>query len=380
MKTVCIISLSVIKKDGRVLRQVDYLSKKYRVHVIGYGPAPKKYNGMLNITWHELPSEHLGLPLWILRVFTRLIQAPFFPRSQRVFRIAHQLKCDVYHANNWDSLPFAAMAAKQNGAKLVLDIHESYDAWYWGWITPITKYILRKYSKQVDFSTTVGKTFAEQNKDFGLDASVVLNTPDTSGAVITSRKTEKTAIQLVYHGPAIPTRTSDLMIKAVALSERRYKLRLILTNPGTKYVRYLENFAEQIAPGRVTFHPPVAPLDIVSEISQYDVGFFPLPPKNYNYLLALPNKLFEFIAAGLAVCIGPSLSMAEIVREYDCGVIAPSFTPDDIAKLLNNTSAEQWNDMKEASVKAAKVLNAENEMGKVLELYRNLFLEDPKSS
>jgi glycosyltransferase involved in cell wall biosynthesis len=170
------------------------------------------------------------------------------------------------------------------------------------------------------------------------------------------------------------------MIKAIAQSDPRYELHLLFVNRKKTYVNYLMELANQIAPGRVFFHPPVPPYDIVSEISQYDIGFFPLPPKNYNYMITLPNKLFEFIVAGLAVCIGPSLSMAEIVREYNCGVVAPSFDPTVIANVLNETSAEQWNDMRNASFEAAKVLNAENEMGKVLELYRNLFQESPKNS
>lgn len=377
-KTVCIISLSIIRQDGRVLRQIDYLSKEYKVHVIGYGSAPQRYYESPKVTWHELPYGHSGFPLWIPRLFTRLIQAPFFPRSHPVFRIAKQLRCDAYHANNWDALAFAAEAAKINASKLVLDIHESYDAWYWGWITPITKYILKKYSKQIDSSTTAGKRYAEQHKQFGLDPVVVLNTPKNSGFNIPFRKTEQDRIRLIHHGPATQARTSDLMIKAIALSDPCYELHLILTNPETKYVRYLKDLVNQTVPGRVTFHPPVDPFDIVSEISQYEIGFFPLPPKNYNYLITLPNKLFEFMAAGLAVCIGPSLSMAEIVREYHCGVVSPSFDPADIARVLNDTSAEQWNEMRKASLQAAQVLNAEKEMGKVLEIYRKLFKEPDK--
>jgi glycosyltransferase involved in cell wall biosynthesis len=332
-----------------------------------------------NVTWHELPSEFLRLPLWSLRLFARLIQAPFFPRSHPAFRIADELHCDAYHANNWDALPFGAVAAKHNDSKLVLDIHESYDAWYWGWIAPITKYIFRKYSKQIDSSTTPGEGYAEKHREFGLDPIIVLNAPSKINYNKKQKKTEQFRIRLVHHGPAIPARTSDLMIKAIALSDSRYELSLMLTNPENKYVRYLKNLAFRIARGRVSFPPPVPPFDIVHEIAQYDVGFYPLPPKNYNQSIALPNKLFEFMSAGLAICIGPSPSMTEIVREYHCGVVAPSFDPDDIAKVLNNTSAEQWNEMRKASLRAAKVLNAEKEMGKVLEIYRKLFKEPDKA-
>jgi len=378
-KTICIISLSVIRQDGRVLRQIDYLSRQYTVHVIGYGAAPPKFSKDRNIVWHELPSTGLLFPYWSLRLFARLIQVPFFPRNQRAFQIANQLGCDAYHANNWDALPLAALAAKRNKSKLVVDIHESYDSYYWGWVGPIVKNVFRKYSGLIDASTTVVKQLAEQHREFGLDPIVVLNVPDKADIPIPLRKTQQNRIRLVHHGPATSGRTSDLMIKAIARSNSRYELHMLVTNQERKYVDYMKGLARRIAPGRVSFHPPVSPFDIVTEISKYDIGFFPLPPKNYNYLIALPNKLFEFLAAGLAVCIGPSPSMAEIVREYHCGVITPSFNPADIAKVLNNTSAEEWNEMRKASLQAAKVLNAENEMGKVLEIYRKLFKEPEKA-
>jgi glycosyltransferase involved in cell wall biosynthesis len=310
-----------------------------------------------------------------------LVQAPFFPRFHPAFRIASQLRCDAYLANNWDALPFAAEAAKLNGSKLILDIHELYDTWFWGWITPITKYVFRKYSKHVDFSTTLGVGIAERHKEFGLDPVIVMNTPDKVDFKAPFRQTKENMIRLVHHGVASPTRSSDLMIKAIAQSDPRYELHLMFVNNEQKYVNYLMDLANELTPGRVIFHRPVSPFDIVREIAQYDVGLFPLPPSSYNdHVTAMPNKLFEFIAAGLAVCIGPSPSMSAIVDQYHCGVIAPSFDPQDIAKVLDNTSVEQWNDMREASVEAAKVLNAENEMGKVLELYRNLFQESPKNS
>jgi glycosyltransferase involved in cell wall biosynthesis len=89
-------------------------------------------------------------------------------------------------------------------------------------------------------------------------------------------------------------------------------------------------------------------------------------------LIALPNKFFEFIAAGLAVCIGPSLSMAEIVNQYGCGVVAASFEPAVLAGVLNQTTAVEWDEMRQASLRAAQVLNADVEMGKLVQIYRAL--------
>lgn len=163
------------------------------------------------------------------------------------------------------------------------------------------------------------------------------------------------------------------MIKTLALTEKRYELHLVLVNYESKYVQHLRELAKQIAPGRVTITPPFKPQEIVKGISKFDVGFYPLVPNNYNNRIALPNKLFEFIAAGLAICIGPSPSMEKILKEYQCGITAPSFEPEAIADLLNQTAAEDWDAMKHASLQAAKALNAENEMQILLKLYARYF-------
>jgi len=165
------------------------------------------------------------------------------------------------------------------------------------------------------------------------------------------------------------------MIEAIALCDRRYTLHFMLVENNPGYMRYLKNLADQLAPGRITFHDPVRPEEIVHYISGYDIGFYLLSPTNYNNSVALPNKFFDFIAAGLAVCIGPSPSMAEIVREYHCGCVAPSFDPRDAAETLNQLTGDQIIKMQKAAQDAAKQLDAAVEMNKVVELADRLLSE-----
>ena len=60
--------------------------------------------------------------------------------------------------------------------------------------------------------------------------------------------------------------------------------------------------------------------------NQYDVGVFLLPASFPNQVHVLPNKLFDYIQARLAVAIGPSHEMAEVVRD---GTAASSRTTFD---------------------------------------------------
>ena len=113
-------------------------------------------------------------------------------------------------------------------------------------------------------------------------------------------------------------------------------------------------------------------------LAAYDVGLFVLPPVNFNYRFALPNKLFEFIMAGLAVAIGPSPEMARVVIDHGCGIVAADFAPATIAARLNALSADAIDAFKRRSLDAARVLNAEAEMGRLMGLYAELLAAGPR--
>jgi glycosyltransferase involved in cell wall biosynthesis len=93
-------------------------------------------------------------------------------------------------------------------------------------------------------------------------------------------------------------------------------------------------------------------------------------PVSYKY--AMPNKFFESVAAGLAIVTGPSPEMARLTQKYGFGVVAPGFETCDLANVLNGLNHEQINDMKLRALAASEVLNADVEMGKLLNIYRRL--------
>jgi glycosyltransferase involved in cell wall biosynthesis len=370
-KRICILSFSYIIQDGRVLRQIEYLSREYGLLVVGYGPPHPKFSNKTNIHWVSLPwqSKLRGTGL---RLVERFFTIPFWPQKLQAYRILLDKPCDAYHANNWDSLPPAALAAKEVGARLVLDLHDDYASWYWGLNVPLIKMIFTKYSSQVDASTAAAPGYIDRHSSFGLHPTLVVNAPQFVD--LSSRKHPNPAnIRLIYHGLASKSRHPDVMIKAIAMADQRYSLSFMFINKDSSCVAELRQLADKLAPGRVTFINPVAPDEIVKRISEFDIGFFPLKPVNINYSLTFPNKLFDYIMAGLAVSIGPSIGMSQILRQYNCGVIASSFQPQDIAASLNQTTVDQWAEMQQASLRAARVLNAETELSKVLKIYRDLF-------
>jgi len=391
-QSICLISISPLFRDGRVLRQVKYLSQHYELTVIGHEPPGKEWLKMQHVRWVSIPYPHKGnLFIRVYRValkFLGIIWPGAYDHWYRVnsahvnaLKHACEIRHDVYQADEHDALPAAAEAARRHGAKLVYDAHEYAPAlgehsWSWKFLyRPKIEYVFRKYLPQVNASMTVASAIAERFKqEYALDPIVVLNTPERVTG-IQSKNFDPDHIQLIHHGAAIRHRRLETMIEALVYCDQRYTLNFMLIDNDPDYVLQLKRLAERLSPGRVTFHTSVSPDEVVQRVSKYDVGFYSLSPLNFNQLVALPNKFFDYIMAGLPVCIGPSLSMAEIVRQYGCGVIAESFTPIDLATALNRTSAEQWVAMREAAKLASEHLNAENEMKKMLTLYETMISE-----
>jgi glycosyltransferase involved in cell wall biosynthesis len=422
-KSVCIISFSPIYCDGRVLRQIRYLSVHYYLSVIGYGQPPSDWVNHENVKWYSVelanPADHqtelsnkrryIGRRLigklphtWIVklllpaarkfklflsysllglgRFYTRFYEIWYWRTKYRLkaLQYAIQSGCHAFHANDWEALPIAAKAARMCHAKLVFDAHEYApleleNRWYWKLLfQPAITYFIKKYSLQVSASVTVAPLISERyRKEFGFDAKVILNTPETEHLPV--RKLNFDHIRLVHHGGAIRDRRLEKLIETLALCDRRFSLHFILLYNDTGYLKELKKLARERTPSRVTFHEPVPPEEIVKKISEYDIGFCLIAPTNYNYLISLPNKFFDYIMAGLAVCVGPSPSMAEIVRQYGLGCVAPSFDPRDVAKALNQLTIDELSKMQLASLEASKKINAQSEMKKLVQLYDGLF-------
>ncbi len=173
-------------------------------------------------------------------------------------------------------------------------------------------------------------------------------------------------IRLIHHGIAAAERQLELMIEAMDLLDDRFTLDLMLVPSQPRYMARLDRLIA--ARPRIRLLEPVPQRSIVECCNAYDAGVFVLPPRNGNQLHVLPNKLFEFIQARLAVVVGPSPEMARIVREHDCGVVADDFTAPSLARALSGLTPERLMAYKLGAAAAAELLNAERNRGVLLEL------------
>jgi glycogen synthase len=394
VKSIAILSLDNIdiQNDSRVLRQVKYLGKEFPVDVITFGDEQKEINlpvrsvhfvGSLRHT-RRIQKLKTLLLLPLGRLFPKFVHEKWYWQRKghrETLRILKQLDVAFIHANDWWSLPVAVEAARTNGAKVVLDLHEfAYDEYESQFFrkylySRAVAYFLDKYKSAAVKTVTINSIISEKYRQVaGLDPLVVMNAPEIS-TLPAYRRTDPGFIRLIHHGFAMPERRLEVMIDVAALLEPRYHLTMMLLG-NENYLHKLQHYAEAKAPGRVEFIPAVAPRDIISTLGHYDMGIFVLPNTSFNFNATLPNKFFEFAGAGLAVCIGPSPAMATLINQYQFGVVGATFEPKDIAQLLNNTTPIAIDRMKTFAVEASKYLNADFELGKLVDLYRSLYAAD----
>jgi glycosyltransferase involved in cell wall biosynthesis len=85
---------------------------------------------------------------------------------------------------------------------------------------------------------------------------------------------------------------------------------------------------------------PVPPDRLVEELVRFDVGLVIDRPVSRNNELGFPNKLFEYLMAGLAVAVPRLPAMGPFVEEEGVGVTFAPGDPAALAAALNALAAD----------------------------------------
>jgi len=358
LKRILIISFSDLANDPRVNRQIQLLSSRYRV--LAAGLAPPQVDGVdyLPLTGHTR-RPLLGKVISALNLKLRRYENYYWAddRVRTCLATLANAHAELIIANDLFTLPVALRLSR--GAKVLFDAHEYSPREYEDslkWRFFLQKYndhMCRSYLPKVDAMSTVCQSIADEYRaNYGVAPFVITNAPPYHD--LAPRTSDPRRVRIVHHGAAISSRKIELMIEAMDFLDERFELDLMLIPNDSGYFRRLEQAAARRP--RVRIVPPVPMTQLPLRLNQYDIGLFLLPPTNFNYQHALPNKFFEFIQGRLAVAIGPSPEMARLVRQYDCGIVAEDFTPRTLARRLNELDSGRIDHFKQRSHLAAREL------------------------
>jgi glycosyltransferase involved in cell wall biosynthesis len=125
---------------------------------------------------------------------------------------------------------------------------------------------------------------------------------------------------------------------------------------------------------RIYFIPPAPQSELLSWSAGADVGVIPYQAVRLNNFYSCPNKLFEYINAGIAVAASGFPELTRIIERYQVGRTFDPESPEDMGRTVNRMlhDPEALAQMKCHAEAAARELNWPVESEKLLATYRNL--------
>ena len=239
---------------------------------------------------------------------------------------------DVVHANDLDTLPAAWLLARASGARLVYDAHELYTDQ-----EPdpprlhraVARTLEGVLARRADAVVTVSEPIAEELQHrlrLRETPAAVLNAPEREDAEPPPR--EVGPLRAIYQGAMGPGRPlEDLLVAAEHAPEVRFTLRVAGADPDAlrRSAAHLPN---------VEVVDPVPPDRLVEALRGFDVGLVINRPVTRNDELVFPNKLFEYLMAGLAVAVPRLPGMTPLVEGERVGITYQPGRPELLGHAL----------------------------------------------
>ncbi|MDR0968970.1 MAG: glycosyltransferase [Lentimicrobiaceae bacterium] len=297
----------------------------------------------------------------------------------RLFLFLLFKRCQLLLSNDLDTLLPNFLISKLKNIPLIYDSHEYFTE------TPelINRRFVQNIWKKIEYfclsrlkeMITVNESIAELFRSkYGIKVYVIRNIPmqlknfERKSREAIGLPTDKHLLVLQGAGINIQRGTEEL-VKAMAFLDNCF---LMLIGSGDVLPKLKKMVAEMQLESRVRFFPRMPYLEMIAYTQVAELGFTLDKDTNLNYRFSLPNKLFDYIQAGVPVISSHLPEIERIIRHYNIGDFVEDHRPETIAttisEALENKSRYQiW---KTNLLQAKDELCWEKEENVLLEIYK----------
>lgn len=324
---ICHLTSAHPRFDIRIFRkECRSLATRHNVHLV-------VADGLGDEVVDEVYVHDVGHPTGRMQRFTK---APIW-----VLRKAIEIDADVYHLHDPELMQIA-LKLKRRGKKVIFDAHEDLPrqllskpylsklaarvlSW---WMEHYERYVCKRLDAVVTATPIIGEKFSRFQ-----DTTVVVNnypmTDELFSDTVAQRERQN---RICYVGGVSYIRGITEMVRALEGVEGEEK---VLDIAGA--------FTEQPTRDRVTAmrgFEKVTELGFLSREQVRDlfarcragiVTFLPYP----NHVDAQPNKMFEYMSAGLPVIASDFPLWREIIEGNNCGICVNVRAPETIAAAIS---------------------------------------------
>ena len=231
-------------------------------------------------------------------------------------------RCDVVWANDTDTLLACYIASRLKGLKLVMDAHELFpevpELVGRERVKRVWETLERRLMPKCDGLLTVCQSIADYYRQkYGVEMSVVRNIQGERSKV-KGERFAGTMKMLLYQGCVNKGRGVDWAIDALEWLE---DCRLVIAGGGDLLEEMKEYAKSKPWSDRVEFLGRLTPEELERLTPQASVGLVMLEDMGLSYHFALPNRIGDFVAAGVPMVVSDLPEMAGVVRKFGVGEV-----------------------------------------------------------
>jgi len=379
-KLITVTVISDLVTDYRVHKICQTLHNEgYRVHLIG-----SRNKRSLELKSRDYQTDRIKL--WFTG--TALFYAEF---NIRLFFRLLQQKPDIFLGNDLDVMPATMLVARFMRKPVVYDSHEYFLGMAGMESKPIRrniwKFIEARIFSRLKYMYTVSDSIRNlYRRIYHKKLFVVRNLPlkDPLNPELTAE--EKDWIRSIDE--RIPDNKNLLIFQGAGINESRgaeelvYSMifldtsdyHLLIVGGGDVFPKLEKMIGQNQLSEKITLIPkvPFAVLGHFTRKAQLGISIDKSSVLNHKY--SLPNKLFEYLHAGVPVLASRLVEQERIINEYEVGAFIEDYQPEHIADKIKEIFADplllsRW---KQNTCKLREILNWENESKIVIDIFKQV--------
>lgn len=257
---------------------------------------------------------------------------------KKIFEKAVELNSDVYHLHDPELIPIG-LKLKKLGKKVIFDSHEDVgkDIISKDWIPYIIrkfvsitynsyeKYACKKFDYIITATPYIKDKFLKINKN-----SIDINNFPILGELSNDTPWSEKKDEVCYVGGIAQIRGIKEVVKAMEFTISNARLNLVGAFSEKAVEEETKSYSGWQKVNELGFLDRVGVGNMMSYSKAGIVTFHPLP----NHIDAQPNKMFEYMSAGLPIITSNFPLWKEIVEGNNCGICVNPLEPKEIAQAI----------------------------------------------